>query len=60
MTQVMAGRKTDAAVQQDVIREFKWDTRVEETEVGVEVDDGVLTLTGTASAESSMSRTTSS
>jgi osmotically-inducible protein OsmY len=38
---------TDAQVQQDVLRELKWDTRVDETDVGVEVDDGVVTLTGT-------------
>jgi osmotically-inducible protein OsmY len=45
MPQVMT--RTDAAIQQDVLRELKWDTRVEETDVGVEVDEGVVTLTGT-------------
>lgn len=40
-------KKTDPEIQQDVLRELKWDTRVEETEVGVEVDKGVVTLTGT-------------
>ena len=40
-------KKTAAEVQQDVIRELKWDTRVEETDVGVEVDNGIITLTGT-------------
>jgi osmotically-inducible protein OsmY len=44
---MQARKKTDAEIQQDVIREFKWDPRVEETEVGVEVDNGVVTLTGT-------------
>jgi osmotically-inducible protein OsmY len=39
--------KTDAAIHQDVLRELHWDSRVEETEVGVEVDRGVVTLTGT-------------
>ncbi len=43
-------RKTDAEIQQDMLREFKWDTRVEETDVGVEVDSGVVTLTGTVSS----------
>jgi osmotically-inducible protein OsmY len=36
----------DSATQQSVLRELKWDTRVDETEVGVEVDSGVVTLTG--------------
>ncbi len=38
--------KTDAEIQQDVLRELRWDTRIKETEVGVEVDHGVVTLTG--------------
>jgi osmotically-inducible protein OsmY len=42
--------KSDAQIQQDVIRELKWDSRVEETDVGVEVDDGVVTLTGSVSS----------
>lgn len=43
-------RKTDPEIQQDVIRELKWDPRVEETEVGVEVDNGIVTLTGTVTS----------
>lgn len=43
-------KKTDAQVQQDVLNELKWDTRVEPTEVGVEVRGGVVTLTGTVSS----------
>jgi osmotically-inducible protein OsmY len=39
--------KSDSQIQQAVIRELKWDTRVDETDVGVEVDEGVVTLTGT-------------
>jgi osmotically-inducible protein OsmY len=39
--------KTDAEIHKDVISELTWDPRVEETEVGVEVDQGVVTLTGT-------------
>lgn len=42
--------KSDAQIQQDVLRELKWDTRVEETDVGVEVDRGIVTLTGTVSS----------
>lgn len=39
--------KTDTSLQQDVLDEFMWDPEVEQTEVGVEVDDGVVTLSGT-------------
>lgn len=39
--------KSDAKIQEDVIRELKWDTRVDATDVGVEVDNGIVTLTGT-------------
>ena len=42
--------KSDSEVQQDVLRELRWDPRVEETEVGVEVEGGVVTLTGTVSS----------
>ena len=37
-------------IQQEVLRELRWDTRVEETEIGVTVDDGVVTLTGDVSS----------
>ena len=39
--------RTDSEIQQAVLNELKWDTRVKETDVGVEVDSGVVTLTGT-------------
>jgi osmotically-inducible protein OsmY len=42
--------KTDSEIQQDVLRELKWDMRVEETDVGVEVDAGVVTLSGSVSS----------
>jgi osmotically-inducible protein OsmY len=42
--------RTDAEVQTDVLRELRWDTRVEETDVGVEVDQGIVTLTGTVTS----------
>ncbi len=37
----------DSEIQQAVLAELRWDTRVAETEVGVEVDRGVVTLSGT-------------
>ena len=43
-------KKTDSEIQQAVLRELKWDTRVEETGIGVEVDRGVVTLTGAVSS----------
>jgi osmotically-inducible protein OsmY len=50
MPVVSVAKKTDSEIQQDVLRELKWDTRVEETDVGVEVDAGVVTLSGTVSS----------
>lgn len=43
----MLATKTDQEIQQDVFRELRWDSRVDQTEIGVEVDNGVVTLTGT-------------
>jgi osmotically-inducible protein OsmY len=43
-------KKTDSQIHHDVLQELKWDWRVDETEVGVEVDDGVVTLTGTVAS----------
>ena len=40
-------KKTDPEIHHDVLEELRWDSRVDETEVGVEVDKGVVTLTGT-------------
>jgi len=42
--------KTAHDIQQDVLRELKWDMRVTETEVGVEVDKSIVTLSGTVSS----------
>jgi osmotically-inducible protein OsmY len=39
--------KSDREVQEDVLNELRWDSRVRQEEVGVEVDDGIVTLTGT-------------
>lgn len=47
--------KSDSEIQQAVIRELNWDTRVDETDVGVEVDKGIVTLTGTV--DSNLKRT---
>lgn len=44
MTQTV--KKTDTQIHHDVLEELKWDSRVDETEVGVQVDGGVVTLTG--------------
>jgi osmotically-inducible protein OsmY len=39
--------KSDSQILQDVLRELQWDHRVGAGEVGVEVDNGAVTLTGT-------------
>lgn len=41
--------KTDHEIHQQVIAELKWDAWVDETEIGVEVHNGIVTLTGTVS-----------
>jgi osmotically-inducible protein OsmY len=41
MAQVV--HKSDADIHRDVLEELAWDSRVEETEVGVQVSDGVVT-----------------
>jgi osmotically-inducible protein OsmY len=38
--------KTDAQLQQDVMAELNWESAVHATEVGVQVKDGVVTLSG--------------
>lgn len=43
----MATYKSDEQLKQEVLRELRWDTRVNETEIGVIVHQGVVTLTGT-------------
>lgn len=42
--------KTDAQIQKDVLAELHWDPRVEETEIGVQVKDGIVTLVGTVTS----------
>jgi osmotically-inducible protein OsmY len=38
--------RTDAQIQTDVLAELKWEPRVQSTEIGVAVKDGIVTLTG--------------
>jgi osmotically-inducible protein OsmY len=38
--------RTDEAIQIDVLRELKFDARVQSTEIGVAVKDGIVTLSG--------------
>lgn len=40
--------KSDSEIQQAVQRELEWDSRVEHTDIGVTVKNGVVTLSGTA------------
>jgi osmotically-inducible protein OsmY len=39
--------KSDSQIKSDVLNELKWDSRIDETDVGVQVRDGVVTLVGT-------------
>ena len=39
--------RTDNDIQRDVLEELRWDPQVEPKDVGVEVDNGIVTLTGT-------------
>jgi osmotically-inducible protein OsmY len=48
MTNVI--KKTDTQTHRDVLEELRWDSRVDETEVGVQVENGVVTLTGTVTS----------
>jgi len=44
---MLRSTKSDSEIQRQVLDELKWDTRIKATEVGVEVDHGTVTLTGT-------------
>lgn len=46
----MEHRKTDSEIKQQVLRELKWDSRIAWAQVGVDVADGVVTLTGAVSS----------
>jgi osmotically-inducible protein OsmY len=41
-----AETRADADIQRDILAELKWEPRVQSTEIGVVVKDGVITLTG--------------
>jgi osmotically-inducible protein OsmY len=42
--------KSDSQIKADVLNELKWEPAVDETEVGVQVKRGIVTLTGTVSS----------
>ncbi len=42
--------KTDSDLKQNVLRELRWDTRVQETDIGITVRNGVVTLLGKVSS----------
>ncbi|GAA0770438.1 BON domain-containing protein [Ideonella azotifigens] len=42
--------KTDSQLQQDVMAELRWEPAVHATQIGVEVEDGVVTLAGEVSS----------
>jgi osmotically-inducible protein OsmY len=46
----VATAKTDSQIKSDVLAELSWNTTVDETEVGVQVHNGIVTLTGNISA----------
>ncbi len=46
---MVAAMPTDVDIQEDVLAELDFDPRIEPTEVGVRVQDGVVTLLGTVS-----------
>jgi osmotically-inducible protein OsmY len=45
----MERRKTDYEIKQQVLRELKWDSRIAWAQIGVEVHDGLVTLSGAVS-----------
>jgi osmotically-inducible protein OsmY len=46
----IATTKSDSQLKSDVLNELKWDAIVDETEVGVQVKNGIVTLTGNLGA----------
>lgn len=46
----LATQRSDAQIKADVLDELRWDSTVDETEVGVQVKNGIVTLTGGISA----------
>lgn len=46
----LTARRTDLQIHEDVVAELNWDARFDPGELGVEVDDGIVTLRGTVSS----------
>lgn len=46
----IANRGADVRIRQDVLEELAWDPHVSDTELSVEIDNGVVTLTGTVTS----------
>jgi osmotically-inducible protein OsmY len=46
----MAERRSDRELAQRILRELKWDSRIDWASINVEVNEGVATLTGTVSS----------
>lgn len=46
----IATTKSDAQIRADVLNELKWDASVDESEIGVQVKNGIVTLTGSVGA----------
>lgn len=46
----LATSRSDVQIKADVLNELRWDARVDETEVGVQVHNGIVTLTGNVSS----------
>jgi osmotically-inducible protein OsmY len=47
---MLATSKTDTQIMDDVLRKLRWDNRVEDADVGIRVEDGLVTLTGHVSS----------
>ena len=43
----MLEKRSDRDLKQRILRELKWDSRIDWASINVEVNDGVVTLTGT-------------
>lgn len=50
ITTPVVKKKTDLDLQQDVARELAWDTRLSPTDIGIQVKNAVVTLTGTVAS----------
>ena len=46
----MLEKRSDRDLKQRILRELKWDSRIDWASINVEVNDGVVTLTGAVSS----------